>query len=216
MLTEEQRKSLTEAASHYRENMDELTSLFLAERGIPESVAKKYGLGTVTDPLPNHGHLEGWLSIPYYTANKTVVGFKFRRLDDGKPKYGQAVGQKTHLYNVTDILTPSSMIVVCEGELDTIIISGMLGIPAVGCPGVSNWKPHYSRLLEGYQKIMVVGDNDGMKEDGSNPGAEFNKRLTQELSEAVAITLPEGMDINDVYLTEGTEGLMRKLGVTSE
>ena len=121
MLTEEQKKSLTEAAYHYRNNMDEITSLFLAERGIPESVAKHYGLGTVTEPLANHTHVEGWLSIPYWTANREVVGFKFRRLDDLKPKYAQATGQKTHLYNVSDILKPSDKIVVCEGEIDTII-----------------------------------------------------------------------------------------------
>ena len=196
--------------------MYEITSLFLAERGIPESVAKHYGLGTVTEPLANHIHVEGWLSIPYWTANREVVGFKFRRLDDLKPKYAQATGQKTHLYNVSDILKPSDKIVVCEGELDTIIVSGICGIPAVGCPGVSNWKPHYSRLLEGYQQIIVVGDNDIPKEDGVNPGAEFNKRLTQELDEAVAITLPEGMDINEVYINEGAEGLMKRLGVSSE
>jgi hypothetical protein len=88
------------------------------------------------------------------------VGFKFRRLDDGKPKYGQPMGNTTHLYNVTDITKMISRIVITEGELDAVIVSGVLGMPAVGCPGVANWKPHYSRLFVGYDTVYVVGDHD--------------------------------------------------------
>jgi hypothetical protein len=49
--------------------------------------------------------------------------------------------RKSHLYNVQDILKLAPRIVVCEGELDTVIVSGVLGLPAVGVPGVAAWKP---------------------------------------------------------------------------
>jgi len=158
---------------------------------------------------------EGWISIPYITAMNYCVGFKFRRLDDGKPKYGSPTGQKAHLYNVTDILIQSPYIVVTEGELDTVITSGMLGIPAVGVPGVQAWKPHFSKLFNGYDTVYVVGDND-IKEDGSNPGAEFSKRVASEIINSQIVTLPPGLDINDYYLAHGAEATRTLLVGESE
>ena len=176
----------------------------LAERGISEEVAALYMLGSVVDPMNGHEMSDGWISIPYITAMNHCVGFKFRRLDDGKPKYGSPTGQKAHLYNVVDCTILSKHIVVCEGELDTVIVSGVLGIPAVGIPGVQAWKPHFAKLLNGYDSVYIVGDND-VKEDGSNPGAEFAKRVASEVLNSVIVTLPPNMDINDYYLAYGAE-----------
>lgn len=206
---------MLEAANRYADRIDEATLNYLDGRGISEEVAALYSLGTVTDPLPGHeGHV-GWLSIPYITAMGLCVGFKFRRLDDGKPKYGQPLGGTTHLYNVADIVKPFSRIVITEGELDAVIVSGVLGIPAVGCPGVANWKSHYPRLFNGYDTVYVVGDHD-VKEDGSNPGAEFNRRVASEVMNATIVNLPEGLDINDYYLQNGHDKTRRLLGVVDE
>jgi DNA primase len=122
------------------------------------------------------------------------------------------MGQQSHLYNVSDITKNSSAIVVCEGELDTIVVSGVLGLPAVGCPGVAAWKPHYSRLLNGYEVVYVAGDND-VKEDGSNPGAEFTRRVSSEVLNAIAVSLPPNMDISDYYLANGYDATRHLLGV---
>lgn len=154
---------------------------------------------------------EGWLSIPYMTALGLCVGYKFRRLDDGKPKYGSPTGQKAHLYNVTDITIPSSRIVICEGELDTVIVSGVLGIPAVGVPGVAAWKEHFTKLFAGYDTVYIVGDHD-VKEDGSNPGAEFSRRVNGEVLNGQIVSLPPNMDINEYYLTYGEEETKNLLG----
>lgn len=211
----EHSKSLMEAATRYADRIDEATLKYLSGRGISEEVAALYRLGTVTDPLPGHEMHTGWLSIPYITAMEHCVGFKFRRLDDGKPKYGSPVGQSTHLYNVSDITKRSARIVVCEGELDTVIVSGVLGLPAVGCPGVQNWKPWYARLLAGYDTVYVLGDND-LKEDGSNPGMEFAKRIAKEINNSQIVSLPLGMDITDYYLQMGYDAARKILGVQYE
>ena len=176
----------------------------LEERGISEEVAALYSLGTIVEPMNGHELYDGWISIPYITAMGHCVGFKFRRLDDGKPKYGSPTGQKAHLYNVVDTTILSRHIVVCEGELDTVIVSGVLGIPAVGIPGVQAWKPHFAKLLSGYDSVYIVGDND-VKEDGSNPGADFSKRVSQEVLNGTIVHLPPNMDINDYYLAYGAE-----------
>jgi DNA primase len=163
-------------------------------------------------PFATHENYQGWLSIPYLTAMGHCVGFKFRRLDEGKPKYGAPLGQKGHLYNVSDIIISSEYIAICEGELDTIVASAILGIPAVGVPGVQAWKPHFTRMFSGYGRVYIVGDND-VKEDGSNPGAEFSRMVAQEVSNSTIVSLPAGMDLNDLYLAKGIEETKRTIGV---
>jgi DNA primase len=204
MASNVQSKLLLEAAQRYAQAISPEVLSVLAGRGISELVAAKFQLGTVTEPLNGHEMHVGWLSIPYITASGSCVGFKFRRIDDGKPKYGSPTGQKAHLYNVCDITIDSPHIVVCEGELDAVVTSGVLGIPAVGVPGVAAWKSHFPKLFSGYETIYVVGDND-IKEDGSNPGAEFAKRVANEVMNSTIVTLPPGMDINDYYLAHGAD-----------
>ncbi len=204
MASNAQSKLLTEAAQRYAQEISPEAIVALLERGISEEVGARFQLGTITDPINGHEMYDGWISIPYITANGDCVGFKFRRLDDGKPKYGSPTGQKAHLFNVTDVLLQSPYIVVCEGELDTVITSGMVGIPAVGVPGVQAWKPHFAKLFSGYDTVYVVGDND-VKEDGSNPGMDFAKRVANEILNSQIVTLPPGMDINDYYLANGAQ-----------
>jgi DNA primase len=210
MASSVQLKSLLEAAQRYAQEITPEVLIALDERGISEKVAARYQLGTVVEPDNGHEMHEGWISIPYITATGSCVGFKFRRTDEAKPKYGSPTGQKAHLYNVSDITIMSPYIVVCEGELDTVITSGVLGIPAVGVPGVQAWKPHFSKLFSGYETVFIVGDND-IKEDGSNPGAEFSKRVANEILNSQIVTLPPGMDINDYYLANGVDATRKLL-----
>jgi DNA primase len=210
MASNVQSKSLLEAAQRYAVEITPEVLVALDERGISERVARQFQLGAVIEPANGHEMHEGWISIPYITATGSCVGFKFRRIDDGKPKYGSPTGQKAHLYNVTDVTVMSPYIVVCEGELDTVITSGVLGIPAVGVPGVQAWKPHFAKLFNGYETVFVVGDND-VKEDGSNPGAEFSKRVASEILNSTIVTLPPGMDINDYYLANGADATKKLL-----
>ncbi len=212
MLSPVQLKSSLEAAVQYNKDLNEEAVAFLEGRGISKEVADQYLLGYIKEPFATHENYQGWLSIPYITVLGHCVGFKFRRLDDGKPKYGAPLGQKGHLYNVNDIILSSEYIAICEGELDTIICSAVLGVPAVGVPGVAAWKPHFSKMFTGYGKIYIIGDND-VKDDGSNPGAEFSRRVAQEVSNSTIVSLPAGMDLNDLYLAKGIDETKRTIGV---
>lgn len=211
MQSSEQMKSLLEAAQRYAQSLSEEAVAYLEGRGISEDVARQFMLGSITEPANGHEQHQGWLSIPYITVLGHCVGFKFRRLDDGKPKYGSPLGQKSHLYNVADVTLDAPNIVVCEGELDAVVLSGMCNIPAVGVPGVTAWKPHFARLFTGFDRVFIVGDND-VKEDGSNPGAEFSRRVSSELTNGQIVQLPPGMDINEFYLAEGPDALNNLLG----
>jgi len=211
MQSNEQMKSLLESAQRYAQNLNEETVRYLEGRGISEDVARQFMLGTITEPANGHEMHTGWLSIPYITVLGHCVGFKFRRLDGGSPKYGSPLGQKAHLYNVADVTLDAASIVICEGELDAVVLSGMCNIPAVGVPGVTAWKPHFARLFAGFDTVYIVGDND-VKEDGSNPGAEFSRRVAGELTNGQIVQLPPGMDINEFYLAEGPDALNNLLG----
>jgi DNA primase len=212
MLSPVQLKSSLEAAVQYNKDLSEEAVEFLAGRGISKEVADKHMLGTIGDYLPEHSNHKGWISIPYITVLGHCVGFKFRRLDDGKPKYGAPTGQKSHLYNVSDLILSSEYIAICEGELDTIIASSVLGLPAVGVPGVASWKPHFTKMFAGYGQVYIIGDND-VKDDGSNPGAEFSRRVASEIINSTIVSLPPGMDLNDLYLAKGIEETRRAIGV---
>lgn len=215
LLSQEQRSYLTTTAHRWANNLDIEWVALLSERGISEATARKFQLGVIDREDGAYAHHEGWLSIPYLTASREVVGFKFRRPNQGTPKYGSPTGQKAHLFNVTDTLLPSDTIAICEGELDTIVVSAELGIPAVGVPGVASWKPHFPRLLEGYRSVLVLADND-VRPDGTNPGMELAKRITQEVMNTRVIVFDEGMDVTDYYCAYGREETLKKLGVSQQ
>jgi DNA primase len=211
MLSKGQEKLLQEAAHHYAQAISDEALAYLDGRGISEQTAARYRLGTITDPIEGHQGYEGWIAIPYFTALDICVGFKFRRLDDGKPKYGAPVGQKSHLFNVSATLSPTGSIVICEGEFDAIVMDANCDIPAVGVPGVAAWKPFYPKLFSGFDTVYILGDND-VKEDGTNPGAEFARRVAGEVANSQIVQLPSGMDITDFYLANGKDATANLVG----
>jgi len=203
MLNEKQRQSLTDAAERYSNNLTPQARSYLEGRGLTEEVISTFLLGSVVDPAAGHELATGLLSIPYRTP-AGVVGLKFRRIDDGTPKYLWPTGQKVGLFNVMDLHKPSATIAICEGEIDTVVLSGVVGIPAVGVAGVSQWKPWFPKLFESYQRILIFADND-VKEDGRNPGQELAKRIKEDLGNAEIIHLPANTDVNEVLLQLGAQ-----------
>lgn len=201
MPSAEQKKSLERAVVHYQQFLDEAES-YLSERGIPRTTAESFRLGVVKEPLTGHEHLHGRLVIPYLTITG-VVDIRFRAMDGSDPKYMGLPGAKTHLFNVSSILISDNKVAVTEGEVDTITLATM-GIHAVGVPGVSNWKPHYSRILQDFEEVLVFADGD-------QAGRDFSKRLARDLDSVTIINCPEGEDVNSVYTKFGSEWFMERI-----
>jgi DNA primase len=202
MLNAEQRRSLTESAQKYHEALTPQAASYLAARGITKAVAATFLLGSVVEPSAGHEHAVGRLSIPYITP-AGVVGIKFRAIGDSTPKYLWPTGQKIGLFNVMDLHRFSDTIAICEGEIDTIIASSFMGIPAVGVAGVSQWKAWFPKLFESYSRILIFADND-VKEDGRNPGQELAGRIKEDLNTAIVVQLEPNLDVNDTYLKYGS------------
>jgi len=179
---------------------------YLKSRGIPLEVARLVSLGVVAEPEVGHEAFAGRLSIPYITKTG-VVDLRFRSLNPAvEPKYMGMTGAETKMYNVLDVERAGDFIGVCEGEIDTLTISRCVGIPCVGVPGANSWKKHYTRLLADFERVFVFADGD-------QPGTEFARSLARELPVTI-IQLPDGQDVNSMYVQEGAGYFHQKMDIT--
>lgn len=202
-LSKSQRELLAKATENYEQNLAEVLP-YLESRGITEATARMFRLGFVVSPETGHELYVGKLAIPYITPSG-VIDIRFRNLsNDAGPKYLSRPGATSHIFNVTALEQDADVLVICEGEIDTIIAT-QVGFAAVGLPGANNWKPFYSRVLADWEKIMLFCDGD-------NAGREMAKNITRELDNVFPVFMPENCDVNDVYLQEGAEGLRKRVG----
>jgi DNA primase len=151
----------------------------------------------------------GMLAIPYL-SHAGVVNIKFRRLTDDTPKYMGLSGVPVRMYNVRS-LHDTNEIAICEGELDALTLDGVVGIPAVGVAGTQNWKPHYRLLFEAFRTVWVFYDRD-KKEDGSNPGWALARAIQKDVPHATLVTLPENVDVNKLFVTQGRQAVLDLIG----
>jgi DNA primase len=203
-LSKSQRELLAKATENYEQSLAEVLP-YLEGRGITEATARMFRLGFVANPETGHEPYLGKLAIPYITPSG-VIDIRFRSLsNDSGPKYLSRPGATTHIFNVMALQTDADVLVICEGEIDTIIAT-QVGFAAVGLPGANNWKPFYARVLADWEKVILLCDGD-------NAGREMAKNLSRELDNVIPVFMPEGQDVNDVYLAEGADGLRKRAGV---
>jgi len=215
-----------QAASQYQRDLAADTHVqgYLKSRGIDHAVAATYRLGVLRSPLLGHEAYRGRLAIPYITPSG-VVTFSFRCLQDhvckdtvlGVTNEGKQIKCRKYrapddldrtLYNVLDFKIDSPVIYVCEGEIDTLTLS-VCGFPAIGVPGVNNWKAHFTRCFSDYTQIFCIPDGD-------DAGYKMGRFLAAELK-ARPLRPPKGEDINSIYTKGGTHAVQQWLaGATSQ
>ena len=182
---------------------------YLTGRGVPVEVAQRFRLGYVAEPVDGHeDRFRGKLSIPYLTPTGPV-GMRFRKLEakPEKMKFDQEANQRTPFYNVLDLHKSEPWIAVCEGEPDTWVTSGIVGVPAVGIPGVDHWnlnKMIWSRLLQDYDTVFLLMDPD-------KAGQGIIPELMRLVENPVKINLPA--DVNDTVNEYGAAWLLEKMGL---
>lgn len=198
-LTESARRLLQETTLRYHEDVEKVAP-YLSGRGITKEAADTFLLGYVTGDNPGDNDYTGRLAIPYVTP-AGPVDIRYRIIHGEGPKYLSRPGAKTHLFNVKDLHVESPILYVCEGEMDTIVASAMCGLPTVGVPGANNFAPHFKLLMSDYQKVVVLCDGD-------EAGRQFGKTVCKEVDSAVAVSMPNGMDVNDVFLQGGREAVL--------
>ena len=165
--------------------------------------AQAFHLGVVVDPLPGHEPFTGRLAIPYVTPSG-VIDIRFRAMNGEDPKYMGMAGAKTSMFNTQAVFAATKYICVTEGEFDCVALSVKTGHPTVGIPGANNWKPHYSRILDDFDIVVILTDGD-------TAGTEFGKKITRELPNANVIPMPEGDDVNSVIIKLGKDWIDERI-----
>ena len=186
---------MREAATMFQESLGDVGREYLEGRGLA-GVALGAGLGRVPDdPGVEWERYRGMLSIPYLTVDREVINIRFRTIDpeDGRPKYLGLPALDTTPYNMPALARNQKTVIITEGELDCLTLEG-LGYTAISIPGSNNWKPHYARALDGFQRVIVAGDPD-------EAGQKFNETIMSSIRRATAMHLKQ--DINDTAMQPG-------------
>lgn len=210
-LDSSQRSALLEAAKKYHANLRDVEA-FLEARGIPLEVAEAFRLGYVAEPFSkDHEAFAGRLAIPYLTrAGVGTIRFRCTKehncKDENCAKYLGMPNAPVLLYNVEALFSPTSTLVITEGEFDAIVCSSMAGVPAVGAPGASSWKPHWSLAVGDFPTVLVAADGD-------EAGTEMVRKVCGAVTAARPRQFPPGRDLTDVFLSSGRAGVLDILGL---
>lgn len=201
-LSSSQRQFLLQATQRYAGAI-ELAAEYLLSRHLSVEEASIFHLGVVEDPLPGHEPYKGRLAIPYITPSG-VVDIRFRGMHNEDPKYMGLVGAKTTMFNTKACFVADKYICVTEGEFDCIMMGVKTQHPTIGIPGANNWKPHYAKILDDFEIVIVLADGDAA-------GLEFGKKISRELGNVNIISMPEGEDVNSMMVKRGSEWVNERI-----
>ena len=202
-LSGSQKNFLLQATQRYAAKI-ELAEEYLLSRQLSVEEARVFHLGVVEDPLPGHEAYKGRLAIPYITPSG-VVDIRFRGMNNEDPKYMGLVGAKTTMFNTQACFVADKYICVTEGEFDCIMMTVKTMHPTIGIPGANNWKPHYAKILDDFDTVIVLADGDAA-------GLEFGKKISRELGNVNIVSMPEGEDVNSVMIKRGSDWIDERIG----
>lgn len=206
-----QRQGLNEAVAAYEKHVYEAAD-YLESRLISEEAALAHRLGVVREPLHGHERFVGMLCVPYL-SEAGVLGLKFRQLQpDRAPKYDSPGGQRARLFNVAALHSPGDTVMVCEGELDAVVGTHVVGIPTVGIPGASHWQAHWARVWDDYDRVLIVADNDE-RPDGKNPGLRHARKIAKLIPNSEVVIPPPNEDLTSWVQRDGVEVVRDACGV---
>lgn len=198
-----QRKFLEENTTRYQNQLTNDARDYLMGRGLEERTIEHFRYGVVDDPAPGHEYYKGKLAIPYLTPSGSVVSIRFRSLPPASKEYLTVKGDTTRIYNTADLELGTTAICVTEGEFDCAI-AWQCGLPSIALPGAEAWKPLFARLLQQYEAVYILSDDD-------EAGRRFADTVSRDLDNARNVPMIGG-DVNEFFLTNGIEALRRKVG----
>jgi hypothetical protein len=101
------------------------------------------------------------VEISYADQNGEQVATRYRISPGGDDKFRWEKGSKTTLYGLHKLeeAHDAGYLLLVEGESDTHT-AWYRGLPAVGVPGVDNWRDEWVKHLDGISKIFVVVEPD--------------------------------------------------------
>lgn len=184
---------------------------FLEGRGIPSTLAEKFGLTTV--------EREGvkWLAIPYRRDGE-IVNRKYRRTSQKDHRMDK--GGRLCFWN-GDAITGQSEIIITEGEFDALaaITAGFERVVSVpnGAPSKSIEDPlsaqHYAYLWD-YEDALKRIERFVLATDADKPGRALARDLAAILGpeRCRLVDYPEGCkDLNEILVIHGERALVQSV-----
>jgi len=142
---------------------------------------------------------DGGIEIPYRDTNGNTVAIRYRLALDGANRFRWRQGDTPCLYGLwrLDDWELGSDLYLCEGETDALTL-WHAGLPALGIPGATAWKPEWWRNLWEFGRIVIIPDAD-------KAGEQMTERLVatcpDHLRERIQVLrLPESVkDANELW-----------------
>ncbi|MFA5124755.1 MAG: toprim domain-containing protein [Patescibacteria group bacterium] len=181
---------------------------YLNKRGIDNFTINNFKLGYGTFYSKN------WITIPIKDELGDYAFFKLRQdPKDGSDKMTYPNG-KAQIYDWDSLQKDDDLIVICEGELDRLVLLSK-GVPAItSTHGAGTFKSEWIEKLRKFKKIYVCFDNDVAGKSGAQRVIEMTEILTK--TEVYQINLPADLgdkgDITDYFIkyTNGIDDLFDK------
>lgn len=122
-------------------------------------------------------------------------GIKRRQsdIDDSiSAKYIMSAGSRAGIFNA-DVLWTADACVICEGEIDAMLLT-QLGYRAVtSTAGANTWKDDWARFFTHVRDIYLLFDNDAAGREGA-------AKVHATLRRARIVTLPDGVkDVGELW-----------------
>ena len=123
---------------------------------------------------------------------------QIEKLAPDKPvKYVSVKNSRSGIFNA-DILAAAHEVVICEGEIDAMLLD-QCGFPAVSpTAGAGTWMPEWANLFSSVRRIWILYDNDKAGMDGA-------KQVWSTLRRAKIVQYPAGVkDAGELFDQAGT------------
>jgi hypothetical protein len=132
---------------------------YAAVKGLPVEFLQKQGL------RDQKYQGQPAVRISYRGVDGSEVAVRYRtaleKSEEADERFKWRTGSKARLYGLwrLEAIRKANYVVLVEGESDAQTL-WYHGLPALGIPGASNWKPEWSEHFEGIEKIYVVIEPD--------------------------------------------------------
>ncbi|MCR4334453.1 MAG: toprim domain-containing protein [Patescibacteria group bacterium] len=169
---------------------------YLRKRGLTDAVIDAYKLGY------GQFYRKSWITIPIKDIYGNYSFFKLR-MDPvfGNDKITYPKGAEAQLYDWDNLTKPSISLVICEGELDRLLLLSK-NVPTItSTHGAMTFKDEWVEKIRKDNKIYICFDKDDAGRKGSERVAKILESIGCEIH---IITLPEEVgeagDITDYFI----------------
>jgi hypothetical protein len=157
-----------------------------AAKNIPASFLHELGLGD------NRYRGQSRVAIPYRDGNGETIATRYRHALDGANRFSWRRGDRATLYGLDRLAgaKTAGWILIVEGESDCWT-GWWYGLPVIGVPGKSIWRPGWSPYFEGLGVFLWQEPE----------AADFTLRVSSHLPDLRIIEAPQDVkDISEAHL----------------